>query len=101
MSPNKPAEKEEEYFARLELQKKAKYIEEMRSKMAEEEKERLKELHQMHCPKCGSDLVEIEYKNVMIDKCPECEGVWFDCGELEQVVTKDDKFLGGVLKIFK
>ena len=101
MSPNKPKEKEEEYFARLELQKKAKYIEELRSQMAEEEKQRLKELHQMHCPKCGSDLVEIKYKNVMIDKCPECEGIWFDCGELEQVVTDEDSFLGGVLKIFK
>jgi hypothetical protein len=73
----------------------------MRSQLAEQEKQRLKDLHHMHCPKCGSDLVEIEYKNIMIDKCPECEGIWFDCGELEQVVTDNDSFLGGVLKIFK
>jgi len=101
MVPLKPTEKEEEYFARLELEKKKKLIEEQRKKLAEEEKRRLKELHYMHCPKCGSDLVEIKYKNVMIDKCPECKGVWLDCGELEQVVTTEDSFLGGMLKIFK
>ena len=101
MSPNKPNENEEEFFAREELKKKKKDIVGLRAQMAEEEKERLKELHQMHCPKCGSDLVEIEYKKVMIDKCPACEGIWFDCGELEQVVTDKDSFLGGVLAIFK
>lgn len=101
MSFQKPDEKEAEYFAREELKKKKKYIEGLRAQMAEEEKEKLQELHYMHCPKCGSDLVEIEYKNVMIDKCPECEGIWFDCGELEQVVTEQDNFLKGVLKIFK
>ena len=101
MSIQKPAEKEEEYFARLELEKKKKLIEERRGTLAEEEKKRLQELHYMHCPKCGSDLVEIPYKDIMIDKCPDCEGLWLDCGELEQVVSEEDSFLGGMLKIFK
>jgi hypothetical protein len=101
MSIQKPAEKEEEYFARLELEKKKKFVEQERGNMAAAEKKRLQELHYMHCPKCGTQLVEIEYKNIMIDKCPECEGLWLDCGELEQVVTKEDNFLGGMLKIFR
>ena len=101
MSPVKPTEEEAEYFARIELQKKTKYVEQLRSQMAEEEKKKQQELHFMHCPKCGTDLVEIEYKKVMIDNCPECGGIWFDCGELEQVLTENDSFLGGVLKIFK
>ena len=101
MSIQKPAEKEEEYFVRLELEKKKKFVENERKNMAEAEKKRLQELHYMQCPKCGSQLVEIEYKNVMIDKCPECEGLWLDCGELEQVVTKEDNFLSGMLKIFE
>ena len=101
MSIQKPAEKEAEYFARIELEKKKKLIEEQRAKMAQEEKDRLKELHYMHCPKCGSDLMEIEYKHIMIDKCPECEGIWLDCGELEEVVKDDENFLGNMLKIFK
>lgn len=101
MSIQKPTEKEEEYFARLELEKKKIIVEQERAKLEEAEKERLKEIHHMRCPKCGSSLVEISYKNIMIDKCPSCEGIWLDCGELEQVVTEEDSFLGGMLKIFK
>ena len=101
MSIQKPTEKEEEYFARLELEKKKIIVEQERAKLEEAEKERLKEIHHMRCPKCGSSLVEISYKNIMIDKCPSCEGIWLDCGELEQVATEEDSFLGGMLKIFK
>lgn len=101
MSPVKPTEKEEEYFIRQELEKKKKLAEQARSTMAEVERQRLKDLHYMHCPKCGSELVEIRYKNVLIEECPTCEGVWLDVGELEQVVTEEDSFLGGMLKIFK
>ena len=101
MSPLKPTKKEEEYFVRLELEKKKKIIEQEMAKLKEEEKKKLKKLHYLHCPKCGSKLAGISYKNIMIDKCPSCEGVWLDCGELEQVVTDQDSFLGGMLKIFK
>ncbi len=101
MAMQNPKEKEEEYFARVELEKKKKLIEEQCAKMEASERERLKELHYMHCPKCGSQLVDIEYKNIVIDKCPSCEGIWLDCGELEQVVTDSDSFMRGMLKIFK
>jgi Zn-finger nucleic acid-binding protein len=36
----------------------------------------------MKCPKCGMDLIEIDYKNIKVDKCTACEGVWFDTGEI-------------------
>ena len=101
MSPIQPTEKEEEYFARLELAKKKRLADEKMRALAEEEKKKLKDLHYMRCPKCGSELVEITYKQVAIDKCPACNGLWLDCGELEQVVTDQDRFLGGMLKIFK
>ncbi len=101
MSIQKPSEKEEEYFARLEWERKKRIIEEEREKLEEEDKRKLKELHFMHCPKCGSKLIEIEYKKVKIDECPVCKGVWLDCGELEEAVTQKDSFLGGMLRIFK
>ena len=28
-------------------------------------------------------------QNVEIDKCPKCEGIWLDRGELEQLAEKD------------
>ena len=37
------------------------------------------------CPKCGMDLEEICYFEVKIDKCNECNGVWFDHGELDAI----------------
>jgi len=33
------------------------------------------------CPKCRVALEEISYRNVTIDKCNNCEGVWLDKGE--------------------
>ena len=40
MSSQKPTEKEEEYFARLELEKKKKLVEAERAKLAEGEKKK-------------------------------------------------------------
>jgi len=43
----------------------------------------------MNCPRCKSPLKTIdlgksggEYAAVVIDRCPACEGVWYDRGEL-------------------
>ena len=40
------------------------------------------------------------FKEVKIDKCTGCQGVWLDTGELEQVV-QEGGFLDSMLKIFK
>ncbi len=96
--PVVPSDKEEEYFARLEMEKRRKAEEEAKKAMAEAERKRLKELHHMRCPKCGMPLSEIEYKGVKVDKCFSCEGVWLDGGELEQISKMEkgvsEKFFG-------
>ncbi len=43
--PNKPSEKEEEYFARLEFERRKKQEAENQARIVEEEKHKLKELH--------------------------------------------------------
>lgn len=95
--PIKASEHEEEYFARMEYEKKKKIEEERQRQLAEEERKRLKELHYMRCPKCGMQLVEIDYKSIKVDKCSSCEGIWLDAGELESV-SKMEK--GGLDKLF-
>ncbi len=45
----------------------------------------LRELHYMHCPKCGASLQEIVFRGVRIDKCFGCGGVFLDDGELEEL----------------
>ncbi len=97
----KPSELEEEYIARMEYEKKKKLEEEKHKRLAEEEKKRLKELHYMRCPKCGMELIEIDYKNIKVDKCSECEGIWLDAGELEAISKFEKSALDKLFSVFK
>jgi hypothetical protein len=99
--PLKPSEQEEEYFARMEFERKKKIEEEKHKKLGEEEKKRLKELHYMRCPKCGMELIEIDYKGIKIDECSECEGIWLDAGELEAVSKLEKTGLDKLFSMFK
>ncbi|MEA3515312.1 MAG: zf-TFIIB domain-containing protein [Nanoarchaeota archaeon] len=41
----------------------------------------------MKCPNCETvDLSISERKNVEIDFCPKCRGVWLDKGELDKII---------------
>ena len=97
----KPSEKEEEYFVRMEFERKKKLEEEKQAKLAAEEKKRLQEHHHMKCPKCGMDLIEMGYKNIRIDKCSGCEGVWLDAGELETVSQLEKAGLDKLFGVFR
>ena len=57
----------------------------------------------MKCPTCETiDLSISERKNVEIDFCPKCRGVWLDKGELDKIIelsikenthhTSDEKY---------
>lgn len=94
--PRKPSESEEEYFARIEYERRKKAEREKQEKLASEEKERLRRLHHMKCPKCGMDLLEIDYKSIKVDRCSGCEGVWLDPGELEAVAGLERSLLGRI-----
>ena len=40
------------------------------------------------CPTCSAATVPVNYggdTGVIIDRCPECRGIWLDSGELEKV----------------
>jgi hypothetical protein len=97
----KPSEKEEEYFARLEFERKKKIEAEKHQKLARDEMSRLKELHFMRCPKCGLELIEIDYKSIKVDKCSECDGIWLDAGELEAVSKLEKSGLDKLFSVFK
>jgi len=99
--PVKPSEKEEEYFAREEFERKKREEDEKRIRMEAEEKNRMKELHYMHCPKCGMKLIEINYKGIAVDKCSSCEGIWLDAGELEAVSNLDKGVMDKLFRVFK
>jgi len=96
----KPSEKEDEYFARTEFERKTKIKEEKLKKMAEQERKKLRDLHHMRCPKCGMRLIEIDYKGLKIDKCSECDGVWLDAGELQAVAKLERTGLDRLFSVF-
>ena len=99
--PVKPSDKESEYFARKEFEKRMKIEHENRKKMEEQERKKIKELHYMHCPKCGMNLIEIDYKGIAVDKCSACEGVWLDAGELDEISKLEKGKLDKLFWVFK
>jgi len=98
---NKPSEQEEEYFARIEFEKRKQIEQEKQKKLIEEEKKRLRELHFMRCPKCGMQLIEIDYKNIKVDKCSGCDGIWLDAGELGAISKLEKSGMDKLFGVFK
>jgi len=97
---DKPSENEEEYIARMEFEKKKKAEMGKQNKLDQEEKKRLKELHFMKCPKCGMELIEIDYRGTKIDECSQCRGVWLDAGELAAISKFEKSALDKFFSIF-
>ena len=81
---------EEEYFNRLDAEKKAQKqaIDEAVAAAAAEERRRL---YHNRCGRCGDMMVAQIFKGVEIDQCPESRGaVLLDPGELQTLAGEDD-----------
>jgi len=39
----------------------------------------------MKCPKCDGEMQSFNYQNIEIDRCMECNGIWFDILEAENL----------------
>ena len=100
---DKPSKAEDEYFARQELERRKEWAKEQAKKMATTEKDRLKQLHFMKCPKCGMDMTMIELHGVKVDQCASCGGVFFDKGEVEQMLDHErgSGIAGKILSVFR
>jgi uncharacterized protein len=40
----------------------------------------------MNCPSCGAAMVRTYRRDVEIDTCSDCRGVWLDRGELDKIL---------------
>ena len=83
---------ENEYFRRREQE----LIEKMKVKLAAENAKST----EMQCPRCDGTLVETDFEDIKIDACNKCTGVWFDAGELCQVMDKEEKEGGWFSRFF-
>lgn len=93
---DKTKKTEAEYFARIERERKAQA--EIRRRQEEAEAERA--LHYMKCPKCGQSLEATWFREVEVDRCTQCQGVWLDPGELEKLAGRDSHALSDLLAFF-
>ena len=93
--PQKPSESEEEYFARVEFEKRRELSRKRAADMAASERETLKTTHWMRCPRDGQELITVSLRGVQVDSCGTCNGIWLEAGELDELVKNDE---GTVLK---
>ncbi len=42
----------------------------------------------MHCPKCSADMEITSYDEIKVDRCTQCQGLWFQPEELRAL--RDD-----------
>jgi uncharacterized protein len=58
----------------------------------------------MICPACKKPMIVVEYHRIELDYCGNCQGLWFDNGELELLLAQakidsTQPLLKGVLQI--
>lgn len=91
---------EQEQRLREELARQRAAVQTRQSQISVDEREQLRRLHWMRCPKCGAELAEVQFRAVKVDKCFSCNGVYLDDGELEQLTGKPGWF-ESMVRFFK
>jgi len=97
---NKPINAEDEYFAREDAEKKRRLALSVKQETAASERERLRDLHFMRCPKCGMPLQEVAFRGVNADLCFSCGGLFLDRGEIDLIARPEQKgIMAGLLEL--
>lgn len=97
MTTDKPSRNEDEYFAKLEMER----LERKRLETQKRSEDQERQSHYMRCPKCGGHLKTEDFHKIQIDRCSDCSGVWLDAGEIDAVVDLETRgFMGRALGDF-
>lgn len=97
----KPSKNEDEYFAKIDVDKARRLARLVSSKYQKEEKEKMQHIHHMHCAKCGMDLQEITFQGFVIDKCFDCGAVILDADQFAKLAGSEAGFLDALVSLFK
>jgi uncharacterized protein len=93
---------ENEYFVREDAERKRKLAHDLRRELEEAERQRLRALHWMRCPKCGLEMHEVMYRGMTVDVCFSCNGIFLDQGELAHIQKPESHgVMSGILNWFK
>jgi hypothetical protein len=98
----KPSKQEDEYFVREDAEKKRRIALEMKKELAADQQAALKEMHFMHCPKCGMKMQQVRYGKLDVDACFSCGGVFLDKGGMNVIAQPQQKgIMAAILNWFK
>jgi RNA polymerase-binding transcription factor DksA len=100
--PTKPSSSEDEFFAKEDAEKKRRLAQEVSKQLAADERKRLRDLHFMHCPKCGLKMQEVRLRGMDVEVCFACGGIFLDKGEIDVIAAPQQKgLMGAILNWFK
>ena len=91
---------EDDYFARLDAEKRAALKRKLDGETSEAADEALRELHYHQCGKCGYPMATEHFRGVEIEVCTRCKAVLLDPGELEQLSGSDAGFFKDLFGMF-
>ena len=69
---------EDEYFTRLEIERRMERARKRQAELARAERDRLRELHHDHCPECGAPLERVTVQEGEVRQCATCRGVFME-----------------------
>jgi len=100
--PTKPSSSEDEFFAKEDAEKKRRLSQQVSKQLAADERKRLRDLHYMHCPKCGLKMQEVRLRGMDVEVCFACGGIFLDKGEIDVIAAPQQKgIMGAILNWFK
>ena len=100
--PVKPSTPEETFFVKQELERRRNLALSREEQLRAEERRVLKERHWMRCPKCGMELLLIDFLGHKVDQCSACKGLWLDSEEVEALAKPEESgFLASLRRVFE
>ena len=98
-----PVRPENDYFAREDIENKRRMSHEQKRLLEAEQRKAMKDLHFMHCPKCGMKMHEVRHPKLHhIDACFGCGGVFLDKSEIDVIAAPQQKgIMADILNWFK
>jgi uncharacterized protein len=87
----RPSQPEGEYFAREDAEKKRRLALQVQRETDEAERQRLKALHFMRCPKCGMEMHEVRLRGIDVDVCFACSGVFLELDDIDVIAAPQQK----------
>ena len=94
---------EDSYFAQRDQELIEKNARERKTKEEEEKKaqeQSSKSKKVKKCFDCGSLLEAVSIKKTIVDKCPDCGGVWLDSKDIQKILQKEANLFNSMMDLF-